>query len=873
MPKGTTPTDSSSFALKDGAQQKTITQQDTVAQHDTIAQQDSSLAPQETCLLAQVAVEVAVAGVFSYSVPQNLADTIMVGQSVLVPFGNRKAVGYVISVRLATLPLNPRIKPLSAILSPEPLFGPGLCRLINFVSHYYFYPPGLCAKEILPGGLSPKLEKVATLINSDDLPDILPDIEKELLSRFIQAEEATLPYKMLEAEGLGTILKRWVGEGRLNVGYRLEGGVARLQTEWWLGPAAELPTEMPRLGPKERELWEMVYDGPARPLHYYASFLKNPLLQARGLAAKGLASLTQKEFYRDDPARAISLKEPGPPPLLTPQQTKALAAISASLNSETPGNFLLFGVTGSGKTEVYLRAAEETLAKGKSVLWLIPEIALTMGLEGFLKSRICAEQVSVLHSGLTARQRHDQWLKIKRGLAPLVLGARSAVFAPLENLGLVIVDEEHDGAYKQDDGLRYNGRDLARWRAFESKATLILGSATPSFESYQAALDERLTLLKMTERPKGAMLPEVELIDQGAEPARFRSPLSPILQKQLGALLERGEQALLFINRRGLANLPMCLKCGEALKCPHCSRTLTLHGPEGRGEQFATHGELSKEQILICHSCAYRAEPPKACPACLSPLFRYFGVGTEKLLEMTERIFPTVRGARLDTDSVRLRGGLKSILQKFGRGDYNLLVGTQMAAKGHDFPNLTLVGVVEADLGLNLPDFRASERTFQLLSQVAGRAGRAERPGLVLIQTMTPRHPVLKAAAEHDYEKFFASEITARSELGYPPFTRLALVCLSGPDEKMVEEIANKGGELAASVIDELAIPAGELEILGPLPAPMVKIKDRYRYHILVRSINVHGRQNFLNAWWPILRKTAPKAMRLTLDIDPYHFM
>jgi primosomal protein N' (replication factor Y) len=607
-------------------------------------------------------------------------------------------------------------------------------------------------------------------------------------------------------------------------------------------------------------------------LSYFALYLPHPLPQARSLAAKGLIELTTREIFRDDPERAIAPEPDSPPPLLTAQQSRALAAIEAALAGRRR-EFLLFGVTGSGKTEVYLRAATAALAAGREVLWLAPEIGLTLGLEGLLKSRLGAERVAVLHSGLTAAQRYSQWRRIRQGLAPVVLGARSAVFAPLENLGLVVVDEEHDWAYKQDDGLRYHGRDLARWRAGQASAVLVLGSATPSFESYQAALDGRLTLLEMTERPGPAVLPKVELIDQRAEPDRRRRVLSPALHQALGETLNRGEQALLFLNRRGLANLPMCLKCGQALQCPHCSRTLTLHGPE-RPERPETveagHAAIAAGEVLVCHACGYRADPPASCPYCLSPLVRYFGVGTERLLKMAEAAFPLARGSRLDTDAARRKGGLKRILGGFSRGEFNLLVGTQMAAKGHDFPNLTLVGVVDADLGLNLPDFRAAERTFQLLSQVSGRAGRADAPGTVLIQTLTPRHPVLQAVAAHDYRSFFQSEIGVRRELGYPPFSRLALIRFSGP----VAEAAETAAAAAAAEGRRLAADFGaDMEILGPAPSPMARLREQYRFQILIRAATAETRRRFLRLWLPPLEKATPAGLKLTVDIDPYQLL
>ncbi|KXS55807.1 MAG: hypothetical protein AMR96_06240 [Candidatus Adiutrix intracellularis] len=827
-------------------------------------------------LLAQVAVDAAVTSLYTYLVPSELTAAITIGQAVLVPFGSRPVVGYILALKKKIGLPSDHLKIIKAIIEPDPLFGPSLSRLIEFTSRYYHYPPGLCAREILPGGLSPALEKVVILTCAEStMGGALLGAEAELLARLFKTRPEGVALKMLTAEGFGVAIKKLVAAGRVAFSLRLVHRGARSKRELWLGPVLKPPDLLPRLGPKEREVWELIRKGSAKPLSYYAAYIKNPLPQARSLVAKGLVELTERDNFCDDPGRAIFDFKSGPPPQLTSQQTVALTVVEEALQRRCHQEFLLFGVTGSGKTEVYLRAAEKTLAQGREVLWLTPEISLALSLEGLLKNRLGQDKVAMIHSGLTVGQRHDHWLRIKRGLAPVVLGARSAVFAPLENIGLVVVDEEHDWAYKQDDGLHYNGRDLARWRARESGATLILGSATPSFESYEAALGGRVTLLKMIERPGVAVLPEVKLIDQGAESARNRQVFTPELKAALGETLARDEQVLLFINRRGLANLPLCLKCGETLKCPHCNRNLTLHGSGQIGGEVMGEVYLALipggSQVLICHSCGYRAEPPSACPNCLSPLFRYFGVGTERLLKMVEDIFPKkAKGTRLDADSVRLRGGLKRILQGFAKGEFNVLVGTQMAAKGHNFPNLTLVGVIDADLGLNLPDFRAAERTFQLLSQVAGRAGRAVRPGQVLIQTLTPRHPVLKAVADHDYESFFQFEIGVRAELGYPPFGRLALIRLSGPDEMAVCSVA----EVAAGPGRIWAKKLGPgLELMGPVPSPMARIKDQYRFQFLVRAAGVGKRELFLKKWLPEVRKGLVPGQRLILDIDPYHLL
>ena len=804
-------------------------------------------------------------GLFSYLVPPELAETVQVGQAVLAPLGARPAVGYILA--LGHSPLSIPLKPLLEIIGPEPLFGPGLSRLISFIAGYYHYPPGQAAREILPGGLSPALTRVLRPV--EGAPPLLLGAEAELLARLKEAGEAGLDFKSLSAEGLEETVRRLAASGRARPGWRLDLKAAGPRLEWWLAPAESPPAVPKRLGSREAALWELARDGPAKPLSYFAHYVPRPLSQARSLAAKGLIELSAREVFRDDPDRALAPADPGPIFELTPQQSRALATLESALAAEGGREFLLFGVTGSGKTEVYLRAAALALASGREVLWLAPEIGLTLGLEGLLKSRLGGDRVAVLHSGLSAAQRHDQWRRIRRGLAPVVLGARSAVFAPLENLGLVVVDEEHDPAYKQDDGLRYHGRDLARWRAREASAVLVLGSATPSFESYQAALSGRLALLEMSERPGEAVLPEVIVVDQRAEPARGRRALSPALGQALSETLARGEQALLFLNRRGLSSLPLCLKCGQVLECPHCSRALTLHGPQ-RPETAEGHADLGRGETLVCHACGFRDDPPSGCPHCLSPLVRYFGVGTERLLKIAAEASSMARAARLDTDSTRRRGELKNVLDGFARGEFNLLVGTQMAAKGHDFPNLTLVGVVDADLGLNLPDFRAAERTFQLLAQVAGRAGRGAIPGRVIIQTLNPRHPVLRAAAGHDYRAFFQAEIEARRELGYPPFSRLALVRFSGPEAAKVEaaaEAAAQDGRRLAAASD------GALEILGPAPAPLARLREQYRFQILVRGTTAGARHRFLAAWLPLAEKAASAGLKLTADIDPYHFM
>ncbi|MDR1578697.1 MAG: primosomal protein N' [Deltaproteobacteria bacterium] len=815
-------------------------------------------APTAEPLTADVAVDSPAPNLYTYLIPPELG--IKVGQMVQAPFGGRELSGYVMSV--GPPPGQGPYKNIRTILKAEPLFGPEFLGLARFVSRYYIYPIGLCVKEILPGGLTPKLQAVVELTEAGRLAPT-PTLD-EPLKTLKDLYPVKVPLKSFKERNRIYQLQR---DGLVAIDWIIETKGLDYTYEWYLSPVTQPPEPFPRLGPKAKVLWSLIANAPPTPLSHYRRIMPDAMIKAKALVEKGLIKMEKKALTRDDPNRAVTL--PTAPVInLTPDQQIALTAIEAGLeearrDGRTRG-FLLFGVTGSGKTEVYLRAAAQTLAAGRGVLWLAPEIALTLGLEGRLKEKFPEEIVSVLHSALTPGQRHDHWLRLARGESRLALGARSAVFAPVNNLGLIIVDEEHDWAYKQEDGLRYHGRDIAAWRAREQGAILILGSATPSLESYKAAEDGRLTLLRLTSRPGQSILPTVTLLDRRQESKR-RPPLAPVLAENLRQTLARGEQALLFLNRRGLSSLPMCLACGKTLHCPHCSLALTLHG----ANEFPVDDTLA-DQTLVCHGCGHKAYPPKVCPVCSSPLVRYLGVGTEKLYNLVEKDFQA-KALKLDADSASQRGGLKKILESFGQRQADVLVGTQMAAKGHDFPFLTLVGVVEADLGLNAPDFRAAERTFQLLSQVAGRAGRRERPGQVIIQTANPEHYALVAARDHDYEGFYREEIGYRQELGYPPFGRMALIRLAGPEEKPLENLAETAAKIARNLASRLNIPG--LEIMGPAPAPVAKLRARYRFQIMVRANDHDGRRQLLDSWLPRFRKSLPEGIIMTVDVDPYSVM
>jgi len=520
-------------------------------------------------------------------------------------------------------------------------------------------------------------------------------------------------------------------------------------------------------------------------------------------------------------------------------------------------SFLLHGITGSGKTEVFLAAAEATLAAGREVVLLVPEIALTHQLVERVRGRFGSE-VAVLHSGLGPRERWSEWRRILSGQARVVVGARSAVFAPARRLGLVVVDEEHDAAYKQEEGLRYNARDLAVVRARLAGAVVVLASATPSAESYRAALDGRHRLLGLPERPTAHPLPAVDVVDLRGRTDDRKGPrlVSEELRRALEANLAAGGQTLVFLNRRGFAVYLQCAGCGAALDCPLCSVTLAWHRAAG---------------ALICHHCRHTRRPPAACPACGASALEAFGVGTEQIEAALRACYPLAVVDRLDRDAAQRLGAQRRILRDWRAGTTDILVGTQMVSKGHDVPGVTLVAVLLADLSLNVPDFRAAERTFQLLVQVAGRAGRGDTPGRVVVQTFRPEHPSVAAAAHHDYAGFMARELDRRRTLGYPPFARLVNLRLDGQDGAAVERAARELAGRMRRRAPELGL--GEESVVGPAPPPLERVRGRWRWQILLRSGDVRALRTLAAAARSALPGATRAPVRLVIDVDPYSML
>jgi primosomal protein N' (replication factor Y) len=599
-------------------------------------------------------------------------------------------------------------------------------------------------------------------------------------------------------------------------------------------------------GARQREILGFIREREGAPLSELRRSFTSPHASLHRLVEQGHLIAAAVEVNRDP-----FLDAPIPadcPVTPSAEQAAALTAIDAALDSGGFSPHLLHGVTGSGKTEVYLRAIENALERGRTALVLVPEIALTPQLVGRFRARFTGRsgQIAVLHSGLSDGERYDAWRSIARGEAAIVIGARSALFAPLPSPGIIVVDEEHEASYKQAEGFRYHARDLALLRGQMAGGVVLLGSATPAVTTYHRARSGQLGYLPLAGRVEGRPLPAVELVDLREARIEGEGALSPPLTAALAETLARGEQALLLLNRRGFAPFLLCADCGTTFRCPNCAITLTFH--RGRRQ-------------LRCHYCDHVETPPEACPSCRGSAVEPQGAGTERLEEELAALFPAARIARMDRDTTTRKGAHQGLVERMLGGEIDILVGTQMVAKGHDFPRVTLVGVVGADSSLNLPDFRSAERTFALLSQVAGRAGRGATPGRVLIQTYAPEHYALTCAAGHDYEGFYQQEIACRQVLDYPPFGYLVNLVLAGNEESKVQRAA-------AALADGLQHAAGAAEVLGPAPCPLARLRGKSRVQILLKAPERLPLRRLL-ARVPELRKKISAGIVLSVDVDP----
>jgi len=806
--------------------------------------------PAGSFLYCDVSLPVPLDQLFTYALPETLRHRVQTGCRILVPFGVRKLTGIILRCHDE----KPAVTARDALrlLDSEPVLSGELIALGRWIAAYYCAPLGEVLRTMLPLAAEIRRGKIWSLTDSgrdaarqlllDSAPDdpvaqVLRLLDRRPLSAAYLAKALPLADKTMRSlERRGFIVAEQVQTER----DPLRAPAERLRIQ--LAAAADGH----KLNKPERELRAFLELHPgSHNLKDLEPLVKNASPAARSLARKGLVSLTAEPIpIAAGPIRARHI--------LNAAQQAAADTIQAAIRARQFHTFLLHGVTGSGKTEVYLTAIDAVLAEGRGALLLVPEIALTPAVAGQFFARF-GDRVAILHSAFTDVERSEQWRRIRSGSASVVVGTRSGVFAPVRDLGLIVVDEEHDGSYKQEETPRYNGRDVAIVRAQAAEACVVLGSATPSLESRYNADRGKYTLLELPGRIEARPLPAVELIDMRQEflETRQQATFSRKLLEAIDGRLENGEQTIVLLNRRGFSSFVACRACGERVQCINCSLTLTYH---------------KRDRRLLCHYCGYAEKVPSACPKCASEHIYFLGLGSEKVEEELHRAFPQARIARLDRDIVTGKRQYETILQDFRDGSYDILVGTQMIAKGHDIPNVTLVGVVSADVGLGMPDFRAAERTFQLLTQVAGRAGRGSIPGIVLIQTINPDHYAVRMAAAQDYQAFYEKELNFRRMMHYPPFSAMANILVRSEKQEMAMRMSTELGHL-------LTPPPEKLRVMGPAEAPVPRLKNEYRYQFLIKaasrkSLNEllqKARQYAVDHKWP--------ATALVIDVDPLTLM
>lgn len=802
-----------------------------------------------------VAVPVPARKTFYYRLDGNLAESAAIGSRVLVPFGKQILTGYIIEIIGKTLPdksLEPeKIRDVIDLLDIEPLISHEILELTRWAADYYAASWGEMIKAALPAGINANVEKVITLTEKGHAANhhAKRRLTAKILDLLISGKTISLQdlEKQFSVSSLRRTLSKLVNEGLIEIKTIQKRPLAAPKLRKAVRLLRDKSDE--KLTPQQEKVLSEIKSSGGEM--YFSDLLDRTSTGAspvHSLVRRGLLEIFVCEQLRD-PLRGDQII--GQQHLtLSEDQEKIFRRICESSSGKEFQTFLLHGVTGSGKTEIYIRAMEAMLKQGRSSLLLVPEISLTPIFSRRLRG-IFGQHVAILHSNLSTGERFDEWRRIRAGDAKIVIGTRSAIFAPLERPGLIIVDEEHDASYRQSEAPHYNARDLAVVRAKSANAITVLGSATPSLESFHNARIGKYTYLQLTQRIEGRPMAKAELIDMREVFRRFgKDPvLSPSLISAIEETHKRGEQTIILLNRRGYSSFVLCRTCGEMIKCINCDITLTFHKAARR---------------LSCHYCGYHRDVPKNCPQCSSEYLYFIGEGTERVEELIAAKFPNLRIARVDRDSVRRKGELDRILLAFGRGEFDLLVGTQMLAKGHDFHSVTLVGVISVDIGLGLPDFRAAERTFQLLTQVAGRAGRGNLPGRVLIQTYYPEHYALQAAVNQDYEQFYRKEIKFREQMGYPPFAHLISIIISHKNA----EKADRTAKILRNALDR-ANPEKLCRILGPAPAALSLLKGLYRRQILLKSNNRKHLRSVMDQALEIAETLGCEKRFLEIEIDP----
>lgn len=786
----------------------------------------------------------------TYAVPESLRTVVRVGMRVVVPLGPRRVTALVIGLA-DEAPAGVACRPIVSLMDDSPIVPARLLELLEWMADYYLAPVGEALSLAIGRALTTSSQRVVSLRSSGETG--ADDLERSILAALARAGRPVPLAALAQSVGRRTIdraLHAMTVRGMVSVDDTLAAPRTKTQYETTVIvehlPSEVLEQTLLARAPRRRALFEHLLgcSGRRATMSELTSMFPSASASLAALADAGLVRCVKTERFR----APHEYSETAEPPVLTAdQQASVDAVVAASGGFQT---LLLQGVTAAGKTEVYLRAIEEVLARGKGAVVLVPEISLTHQVVARFRSRF-GDRVAVLHSELTPGERWDEWRRIARGSARIAVGARSAVLAPVEELGLIVVDEEHDASYKQDDGVRYHARDTAVMRGRIEGCPVVLGSATPSLESWRHAVEGRYRHLRLPSRVTPCAPPRIEIVDLRGKDIDAGGGLSPELTDAIRANYEARGQTLLFLNRRGYARSLQCWGCGVTLECGACSVAMTVH---------------QHDRTLRCHHCdAHRAIPP-LCPSCGKDALFSQGLGTQRLEATVHSLLPQARVARLDRDSTEQRGMLAETLTAWRRGEVDVLLGTQMIAKGHDVPGVTLVGVVQADLSLGVPDFRGAERTFQLISQVAGRAGRGTEQGRVLVQTYQPEHPAITFAAAHDFDTFARVELAEREDLRYPPITRMGMIRLEGADRSLVERIAAQ----AARTLVAAGAGDPDFAVRGPAPAVIERVKDRYRFHVHVRSRSSSlVRAALSQARSAVAAVARASRIRVLVDVDP----
>ncbi|MBF2374420.1 primosomal protein N' [Listeria seeligeri] len=778
---------------------------------------------------------------FDYFIPEDLEELIRPGMRVSVPFGNRKIQGFV--TELGETEENPKLKGIDGVMDLAPVLNEELMELGDWLAEDTLSFRVSAYQAMLPAALRAKYEKYFLRL----------DEENTELEQLFEGYE-TLDWKVAEARNLLKSLGKWVREGSVEVVYQVKNKTTNKKIRMincLKSPheLMELIENMPKNAKAQTRVlaFFQVFEGTEISVAELKKQAEISEATIKKLAEQGIISIQEKIVSRD-PYKHHHFEKSEALTLLPDQQTACEKIIEAK-KQET---FLIHGVTGSGKTEIYLQTIEAKLKEGKEAIVLVPEISLTPQMVERFKSRFGSE-VAVLHSALSSGEKYDEWRKIERKEARVVVGARSAVFAPFENLGIIIIDEEHEASYKQEDNPRYHARDVAIWRAMKYQCPVVLGSATPSLESFARAKKGVYTLIELPSRVNDRAMPEVNVVDMREELRKEnRTEFSTELLEKIKDRIAKKEQTVLMLNRRGYSSFVMCRDCGYVVECPNCDISQTYHQASNK---------------MKCHYCGHEEAVPKKCPSCEGEHIRYFGTGTQKVEESLTKLIPEARVIRMDVDTTRTKGAHEKLLRSFRNHEADILLGTQMIAKGLDFPDITLVGVLNADTMLHLPDFRASERTFQLLTQVSGRAGRHERTGEVVVQSYNPEHYSIEFAKKHDFIGFYHHEMQLRKMGAYPPFYYLTMINVSDENEmkaiRTIQEMVNfLRGKLGPEAV-----------ILGPVPSTIARIKNKYRYQCIIKYKIEPNLKQELKTLITHYQKDQQKGLTINIDVQPYVLM